>query len=124
MSLVAALLDDEAGFNHHERIPHAPRRHDDGRGGRRAERRSAGPVAGIGAQAIPGLGPFIAAGPIMGALAGLGVGGAVDGLVGALVGMGIRNSKRSGMKATSRTEASFCPSIATRPTRLHGRRMC
>ncbi|MGH8136722.1 MAG: hypothetical protein ACREVV_00820 [Steroidobacteraceae bacterium] len=39
--------------------------------------------------AIPGLGPFIAAGPIMAGLAGLGVGGAVGGLVGALVGMGI-----------------------------------
>ncbi|MCU1273420.1 MAG: hypothetical protein JWO48_851 [Bryobacterales bacterium] len=46
-------------------------------------------LAGIGALAIPGLGPFIAAGPIMGALAGAGVGGAVGGLVGALVGMGI-----------------------------------
>ena len=43
----------------------------------------------IGALAIPGVGPFIAAGPIMGALAGLGVGGAVGGLLGALVGMGI-----------------------------------
>src|SRR6202162_1089565 len=48
-----------------------------------------GLLAGIGALAIPGLGQFIAAGPIMGALAGLGVGGAVGGLVGALVGMGI-----------------------------------
>ena len=48
-----------------------------------------GLLAGIGALAIPGLGPFIAAGPIMGALAGAGVGGAVGGLVGALVGMGI-----------------------------------
>jgi hypothetical protein len=48
-----------------------------------------GVLAGIGALAIPGLGPFIAAGPIMGGLAGLGVGGAVGGLVGALVGMGI-----------------------------------
>ena len=46
-------------------------------------------LAGIGALAIPGVGPFIAAGPIMGALAGIGVGGAVGGLVGALVGMGI-----------------------------------
>jgi len=46
-------------------------------------------LAGIGALAIPGVGPFIAAGPIMGALAGVGVGGAVGGLVGALVGMGI-----------------------------------
>ncbi len=48
-----------------------------------------GLLAGIGALAIPGVGPFIAAGPIMGALAGAGVGGAVGGLVGALVGMGI-----------------------------------
>jgi Protein of unknown function (DUF3341) len=46
-------------------------------------------LAGIGALAIPGLGPFIAAGPIMAALAGAGVGGAVGGLTGALVGMGI-----------------------------------
>ena len=44
---------------------------------------------GIGALAIPGLGPFIAAGPIMAALAGAGVGGAVGGLTGALIGMGI-----------------------------------
>jgi hypothetical protein len=48
-----------------------------------------GLLAGIGALAIPGLGPFIAAGPIMAALAGMGVGGAVGGFVGALVGMGI-----------------------------------
>jgi len=46
-------------------------------------------LAGIGALAIPGLGPFIAAGPIMAALAGAGVGGAVGGLAGALIGMGI-----------------------------------
>jgi len=48
-----------------------------------------GLLAGIGALAIPGVGPFIAAGPIMGALAGLGAGAAVGGLIGALVGMGI-----------------------------------
>ena len=48
-----------------------------------------GLLAGIGALAIPGVGPLIAAGPIMGALAGLGVGGAVGGIIGALVGMGI-----------------------------------
>lgn len=46
-------------------------------------------LAGIGALAIPGIGPFIAAGPIMGALAGAGVGGVVGGISGALVGMGI-----------------------------------
>ncbi len=48
-----------------------------------------GLLAGIGALAIPGVGPLIAAGAIMGALAGLGVGGAVGGLLGALIGMGI-----------------------------------
>lgn len=48
-----------------------------------------GLLAGIGALAIPGLGPFIAAGPIMATLAGAGAGGVVGGLVGALVGMGI-----------------------------------
>jgi len=48
-----------------------------------------GLLAGIGALAIPGVGPFIAAGPIMGALAGAGAGAAAGGLIGALVGMGI-----------------------------------
>jgi hypothetical protein len=48
-----------------------------------------GLLAGIGALAIPGVGPFIAAGPIMGALAGAGTGGVVGGIIGGLVGMGI-----------------------------------
>lgn len=46
-------------------------------------------LAGIGVLAIPGVGPFIAAGPIMAALAGAGAGGAAGGLIGALVGVGI-----------------------------------
>jgi hypothetical protein len=48
-----------------------------------------GLLMGIGAIAIPGLGAFLAAGPLMGALAGAGIGGAVGTLTGALVGMGI-----------------------------------
>lgn len=48
-----------------------------------------GVLVGIGALAIPGIGPLIAAGPIVAGLAGLGAGGAVGGLVGALVGMGV-----------------------------------
>jgi hypothetical protein len=48
-----------------------------------------GLLAGIGALAIPGVGPLIAAGPIMASLAGVGIGGTVGGIVGALVGMGI-----------------------------------
>src|SRR3984893_910647 len=45
--------------------------------------------AGIGGLPIPGVGPLIAAGPIMAALAGMGVGGAIGGITGALIGMGI-----------------------------------
>ena len=46
-------------------------------------------LAGIGSLAIPGVGPFIAAGPIMAALSGAAVGGTVGGIAGALIGMGI-----------------------------------
>src|ERR1700680_4006966 len=46
-------------------------------------------LARIGALAMPGVGPFIAAGPIMAALAGAGAGGVVGGIAGALIGMGI-----------------------------------
>jgi hypothetical protein len=46
-------------------------------------------LVGIGSLAIPGVGPLIAAGPIMAALAGAGVGAAVGGLSGALIGLGI-----------------------------------
>ena len=46
-------------------------------------------LLGIGAITIPGLGAFLAAGPIMAALAGAGVGGAVGTLTGAMIGMGI-----------------------------------
>jgi hypothetical protein len=46
-------------------------------------------LAGIGALAIPGIGPFVAAGPIVAALAGVGAGGAVGGITGALIGLGI-----------------------------------
>jgi hypothetical protein len=46
-------------------------------------------LVGMGALVIPGIGPVVAAGPIVGTLAGLGVGGALGGFVGALVGVGI-----------------------------------
>jgi len=46
-------------------------------------------LAGIGALAIPGVGPLIAAGPIVAALTGVGVGGAIGGISGALIGMGM-----------------------------------
>src|ERR1700675_4888895 len=46
-------------------------------------------LAGIGTLAIPGVGPFIAAGPILAALSGAAIGGTVGGVTGALVGLGI-----------------------------------
>src|SRR5579862_4290403 len=46
-------------------------------------------LAGIGALAVPGAGPFIAAGPIMAALGGVGAGAALGGITGALIGMGM-----------------------------------
>lgn len=56
-------------------------------------------LAGIGALAIPGIGPFIAAGPLVAALAGAGVGGAVGGIGGALVGMGIPEYEAKGYES-------------------------
>jgi hypothetical protein len=46
-------------------------------------------LVGIGAIAIPGIGPFIAAGPVMAALAGVGAGGVIGGITGTLIGLGI-----------------------------------
>ena len=46
-------------------------------------------LVGLGALAIPGIGPVIAAGPLLAALAGIGIGGALGGFAGSLVGMGI-----------------------------------
>lgn len=46
-------------------------------------------LVGIGTLAIPGIGPFIAAGPIMAALAGAGAGGLFGGITGAMIGVGI-----------------------------------
>jgi hypothetical protein len=46
-------------------------------------------IAGVGALAIPGIGPFIAAGPIMAALSGAAIGATLGGITGALIGMGI-----------------------------------
>lgn len=46
-------------------------------------------LVGIGSLAIPGIGPFVAAGPILASLAGAGIGGTVGGIAGALIGFGI-----------------------------------
>jgi rhodanese-related sulfurtransferase len=50
-------------------------------------------LVGVGALAIPGIGPVVAAGPLLAALAGVGIGGALGGFAGSLVGMGIPESE-------------------------------
>ena len=88
---VSVLMQDNVGTKDfaHEKHTKAPEGTTTGVVAGGAIGGTLGLLAGIGALAIPGLGPFIAAGPIMGALAGLGSGGVVGGLIGALVGMGI-----------------------------------
>ncbi len=88
---ISVLLPDNQGTKDfaHEKNTKAPEGTTTGVAAGGAIGGTLGLLAGIGALAIPGIGPFIAAGPIMAGLAGLGVGGAVGGLVGALVGMGI-----------------------------------
>jgi Protein of unknown function (DUF3341) len=88
---VSVLFPDKSGTRDfaHEQHTKAPEGAATGAGTGAVLGGALGWLAGIGALAIPGLGPFIAAGPIMAALAGAGVGAAAGGLTGALVGMGI-----------------------------------
>jgi hypothetical protein len=73
----------------HEKGTKAPEGGATGAGSGAVVEGALGWLAGVGSIAIPGVGPFLAAGPIMGALAGAGAGGATGGLVGALIGAGI-----------------------------------
>src|SRR6202158_3840129 len=88
---ISVLLPESAGTRDfaHEKNTKAPEGATTGAGTGALLGGGLGWLVGIGALAIPALGPFIAAGPIMAALAGAGVGGAVGGLTGALIGMGI-----------------------------------
>jgi hypothetical protein len=88
---ISVLLPQSAGTKDfaHEKGTKAPEGATAGAGTGVVLGGAMGWLLGVGALAIPGLGPFIAAGPIMAALAGAGVGGAVGGITGALIGMGI-----------------------------------
>lgn len=88
---ISVLYPDKSGNRDlaHERNTKAPEGTAAGAGAGGLVGGTLGLLAGIGLLAIPGLGPFIAAGPIMAALSGIAVGAAVGGLTGALVGMGI-----------------------------------
>lgn len=88
---ISVLFPDQQGSKDfaHEHNTKAPEGAIAGAGGGGVIGGTIGLLAGIGALAIPGLGPFIAAGPLMAALSGVAAGAAVGGLGGALVGMGI-----------------------------------
>jgi hypothetical protein len=88
---ISVLLPDTAGSQEfaHTKATKAPEGAATGAGTGAVIGGALGLLAGIGALAIPGVGPLIAAGPIMAALAGIGIGGAVGGLSGALIGLGI-----------------------------------
>ena len=88
---ISALFPDRSGTRDfaHETNTKAPEGAVAGIGAGGAIGGTIGLLAGIGALAIPGLGPFIAAGPIMAALSGAAAGAAVGGVTGALIGMGI-----------------------------------
>jgi hypothetical protein len=88
---ISVLFPENVGTKDfaHEKGTKAPEGATAGAGTGAAIGGALGWLAGIGALAIPGVGPFIAAGPVMAALAGAGVGGAVGGIAGTLIGMGI-----------------------------------
>jgi len=88
---ISVLFPDKTGTRDFavEKGTKAPEGAATGAGGGAVLGGALGWLAGIGALAIPGVGPFVAAGPIVAALSGAAVGGAVGGIAGALVGMGI-----------------------------------
>ena len=88
---ISVLLPDKSGTRDfaHEQHTKAPEGATIGATAGGALGGTLGLLAGIGALAIPGLGPFIAAGPIMAALSGMAVGAAAGGVTGALIGMGV-----------------------------------
>src|SRR5580698_4076181 len=88
---ISVLFPDKTGTRDfaHEQHTKAPEGAATGAGTGAILGGALGWMVGIGALAIPGLGVFIAAGPIMAALAGAAVGAAAGGLTGALIGMGI-----------------------------------
>jgi hypothetical protein len=88
---ISVLFPDKEGTRDfaHEQHTKAPEGAPTGAGTGGVLGGALGWLVGIGSLAIPGVGPFIAAGPIMAALAGAAVGAAAGGLAGALVGLGI-----------------------------------
>lgn len=88
---ISVLLPDNVGTKDigYEKHTKAPEHATAGAAGGGVLGGALGWLLGIGALAIPGVGPFVAAGPIMAALAGLGAGTIIGGLTGALTGLGV-----------------------------------
>jgi len=88
---ISALMPDKSGVRDmgHEKHSKAPEGTSTGAAGGAIVGGALGWLAGIGALAIPGVGPLVAAGPIMAALSGAAAGAAVGGVTGGLVGLGI-----------------------------------
>ena len=105
---VSVLFPDTSGTKDfaHEQHTKAPEGAATGAGAGAVLGGALGWLVGIGALAIPGVGPFIAAGPIVAALAGAAAGGAAGGITGGLIGMGIPEyeAKRYEGKSTPKME--------------------
>jgi hypothetical protein len=88
---VSVLFSENSGTKDlaHEKNTKAPEGAVAGAGSGAVIGGALGWLAGVGLLAVPGFGPFIAAGPIMGLLGGIGVGGTIGGLTGALIGVGM-----------------------------------
>src|SRR3984893_6808057 len=124
---ISVLFPENVGTKDfaHEKGTKAPEGATAGAGTQPVHGGALGWLAGIGALAIPGLGPFIAAGPIVAALAGAGAGGALGGITGALDGMGIpeEEAKRyEGRLKEGNILLSFYRCIATTPSGLRRQR--
>ena len=88
---ISVLLPEDVGSGElvTEKATKAPAGAAYGAGSGAAVGGALGWLVGVGALAIPGIGPIVAAGPLLAALAGVGVGGALGGFTGVLIGAGI-----------------------------------
>jgi Heat induced stress protein YflT domain len=132
---ISVLFPDNRGTKDfaHEKSTKAPEGTAAGAGTGAVIGGTLGWLAGIGALAIPGVGPLIAAGPIVAALTGVGVGGAIGGLTGALIGMGIPEYdakryegrvKQGGILLSVHSDNSQWTKKSERYSRTYGCRRC
>src|SRR6266436_6222616 len=119
---ISVLFPDKTGTRDfaHEQHTKAPEGATAGAGSGAILGGALGWLVGIGTLAIPGLGPFIAAGPIMAALAGAAGGAAVGGLTGALIGMGIPEYEAKRYEGKVK-DGNILMSVHTEDSNMRGR---